>query len=570
MLNWHRGIQLFCVLVLVGLWMMNIDGVSAAATSAEDDEQRARRFIQRHESTIAPLEIEVNRHWWTANVSGKDDDYRRKLEAETKLNMALADPEAFAELKAIRAGQIADPIVRRQIDVLYLQYLGKQVDPELLKRIVEKANLIEQAFNVHRPRINGKELTDNEVRRVLRISKHSAERKAVWEASKTIGSVVEKDLKELVRLRNQAARKLGFGDYHKMQLYLAEQDQEQVLRVFDELDELTRKPFRQAKAEIDALLAKQCNISVEELRPWHYHDPFFQESPDVFHEGSEAFYSTLDVVKLCREFFGGIGLPVEGILARSDLYEKKGKNPHAFSLDIDRAGDVRVLANVVPNRQWLDTMLHELGHAVYSENISRKLPYVLRTEAHPLTTEGVAMMFGRLADDAGWLEAMGVKLPDAERFRAAAEKRRRNALLIFSRWCQVMVRFEAQLYANPDQDLNKLWWDLVEKYQEVKRPEDRNLPDYAAKIHIVSAPAYYHNYMFGEMFASQLHHTIAREVLGGVHPRKAVYVGNKGVGRFMIERVFAPGLSMDWNALTRHATGKDLGPADFAADLQVD
>jgi peptidyl-dipeptidase A len=261
-------------------------------------------------------------------------------------------------------------------------------------------------------------------------------------------------------------------------------------------------------------------------------------------------------------------LPVDGILGRSDLYEKKGKNPHAFSIDIDRAGDVRVLANVVANRQWLDTMLHELGHAVYSENISRKLPYALRTEAHPLTTEGVAMMFGRLADDAGWLEAMGVKLPDPERFRAAAQKRRRNGLLIFSRWCQVMVRFESQLYANPDQDLNKLWWELVEKYQEVKRPADRNMPDYAAKIHIVSAPAYYHNYMFGEMFASQLHHTIAREVLKVADPAKAVYVGDKRMGRFMIERVFAPGLSMDWNGLTRYATGKDLGPEAFAANLK--
>ena len=41
----------------------------------------------------------------------------------------------------------------------------------------------------------------------------------------------------------------------------------------------------------------------------------------------------------------------------------------------------------------------------------------------------------------------------------------RNQLLIFSRWCQVMLRFEKAMYENPDQDLNKLWWDLVEKYQ---------------------------------------------------------------------------------------------------------
>ena len=50
----------------------------------------------------------------------------------------------------------------------------------------------------------------------------------------------------------------------------------------------------------------------------------------------------------------------------------------------------------------------------------------------------------------------------------------------------------------------------------LNRPEGRNAPDYASKIHIVSAPAYYHNYMMGELFASQVHHAIARDVLGGV------------------------------------------------------
>ena len=104
----------------------------------------------------------------------------------------------------------------------------------------------------------------------------------------------------------------------------------------------------------------------------------------------------------------------------------------------------------------------------------------------------------------------------------------RDRLLIFSRWCQVMLRFEKAMYADPDQDLNRLWWDLVEKYQGVRRPEGRNAPDYASKIHIVSAPCYYHNYMMGQLFASQVHHTIAREVLGGVAPAQGELRGEAG------------------------------------------
>src|SRR5207249_10764854 len=223
---------------------------------------------------------------------------------------------------------------------------------------------------------------------------------------------------------------------------------------------------------------------------------------------------------------------------------------------------------IVPNEYWMSTMLHELGHSVYSsKNIPRAVPYVLRGEAHILTTEGVAMMFERPARSADWLQKMGVAVPDPKGFNETGAKMLRNQLLIFSRWCQVMLRFEKELYANPNQDLNKLWWDLVEKYQMVKRPEGRAAPDYASKIHIVTSPAYYHNYMLGQLFASQVHHTIAREVLK-VAPDKALYVGHPEVGAYMKKRVFAPGRTLPWNGLTKFATGEDLNPKTFAQDFR--
>ena len=137
---------------------------------------------------------------------------------------------------------------------------------------------------------------------------------------------------------------------------------------------------------------------------------------------------------------------------------------------------MRVLANIKPNDYWASTMLHEFGHSVYSTNnndIPESLPYCLRMESHILTTEGVAMMFERMTKRAAFLKKMGVTVKDAKAFDEAGAKTLRYRLLIFSRWCQVMLRFEKGMYENPDQDLNKLWWDLVEKYQMVKRPPDR-------------------------------------------------------------------------------------------------
>jgi peptidyl-dipeptidase A len=537
---------------------------------AQVAEDAARGFVTAHEVQVRPLEIAVQRAWWNANVTGSDADFAAKEEAQNRFDAALSDHAKFAELKTLRDAGVKDPLLARQVAILYLQYLEKQVDPALLRKINAKANAVEKAFNAYRAKVDGKAMTDSEVRKVLKTSKDSVERRKVWEASKAVGPVVEADLKELVTLRNEAARTLGFTNFHAMQLSLNEQATADVTRLFDELDTLTRAPFLALKADIDAKLAAGYGIAVDELRPWHYHDPFFQETPAVFPADLDAPYAKADILQLCRDFYAGIGLPIDDVLKRSDLYEKPGKSPHAFCVDIDRAGDVRVLANIVPSEYWAGTMLHELGHSVYSsKNIPAELPYVLRSEAHILTTEGVAMLFERFSKDAEWLRAMGVTVSDPKAFDDAGRQSRRARLLIFSRWCQVMLRFEKALYEDPSRDLNALWWDLAGRYQGQKRPEGRTAPDYASKIHIVSTPAYYHNYMMGELFAAQIHAALCREVLGGVDPHRAGYVGNKAVGAFMKAKVFAPGRSLSWNDLTKFATGARLNPKAFAAEFQA-
>lgn len=536
---------------------------------AQDIANDAQDFIRNHEQQVRPLEIAVNLAWWNANTTGKDADFAAKEEAQNRLDAALADKDRFARLKMLHDAQLPDPMLARQIHILYLMYLEKQVDPELLQRMTAKANAIEKAFNVYRAVVDGRQLTDSEVRKTLSSSPDQARRQAVWEASKGVGALVEADLRELVGLRNEAARRLGFRNYHALQLHLTEHTPEGVLRIFDELDELTREPFARAKADIDQALAESYSIDVADLRPWHYHDPFFQEAPAVAKTDLDSVFADVNILNICKKFYAGIGLPIDDVIERSDLYEKPGKSPHAFCTDIDRAGDVRVLANIVPNQYWMTTMLHELGHGVYSSKfIPADVPYVLRTDAHILATEGVAMMFERFASSAVWLQAMDLSVADPAAYDAAARRARRDKLLIFSRWCQVMLRFEQGMYENPEQDLNKLWWDLVERYQLLHRPEGRNAPDYASKIHIVSAPCYYHNYMLGELFACQLHDTIARQVLKSDEPVQAVYHADPRIGQFMREKVFAPGRSLPWNELTRHATGESLNARAFAAEFQ--
>jgi peptidyl-dipeptidase A len=233
----------------------------------------------------------------------------------------------------------------------------------------------------------------------------------------------------------------------------------------------------------------------------------------------DRHFRNRDLTKLTRRTYDTLGLDVRGVVARSDLYGRPGKNQHAFCLSVGREYpyDVRVLANVRPDAYWMNTMLHEFGHAVYDRHINPKLPYFLRTVAHTCTTEAIALMMGALAEEPGWLEKVagvtkGELDGDVERLAA----RRRADRLVFTRWALVMFHFEKEFYEDPDRDdLNKLWWDLVERLQLVNRPPERDEPDWAAKIHVAIAPVYYHNYVLGNLISVQLRNHLETRVTGG-------------------------------------------------------
>jgi peptidyl-dipeptidase A len=540
-------------------------GLFSFVSCSKGIEMQFKEFVTVHVAKLQPLEKESNLAYWQAALSGKEDDYKRYSEAQLKLEKLYTNTEEFTFVKkAKESGTIKDPQLARTADVLYLRYLGNQTDSLLLKRIIELGSAVENKFTVYRPVVGGEEITTNDVYKILSEERSGAKRRDTWEASKGVGPIVLADLLELVKLRNESAKKIGFSDFYTMSLTIAEQNEDELVKIFAELDEMTREPFRAMKAELDQGLAKMYGVKIDDLRPWHYHDPYFQELPQVGEIDLDKYYKGKDPVEIAKAFYASINMPIEDVLGRSDLYERQGKNPHAFCTDIDRRGDIRILANMKSNSYWMETILHELGHGAYDKNIDRELPFLLRTYPHLCVTEASAEYFGRFAQDPAWMKAaLGLTEEEVAKIAPVITKSLRMKQLIFARWCQVMFNFERQLYKNPDQDLNKLWWDIVEQYQFVKRPEGRNQPDWATKIHIVTNPVYYHNYLLGELIASQLSHYIETNVLNNPGGNAGIY-GNPTVGIYLKDSVYAKGDIAPWNKLIESATGEPLTARYFA------
>jgi peptidyl-dipeptidase A len=524
-------------------------------------EKQLTQFIKNHESLIIPLSKQATEAYFNATISGKSEDYQKAADLELKINKIYANKKEFAELKQIKESKtVNNAILKRQLDMLYNEYLGKQIDEKLLEKIIKLQMKNENIYATHRVEFDGNSYTDNQLDEILKTSTDQNELKNIYLASKKIGKIVEKDVLKLVALRNQSAQQLGFKNYHTMSLFLSEQNTEEMDSLFDKLDKLTREPYRKTKKNIDTYLASRLGIRIEELKPWHYQNRFFQESPEIYDTDLDKYFSDKDIEQITINYYESINLPIKDMIQNSDLYEKENKYQHAYCINLDRSGDVRVICNIKPNANWMGTMLHEFGHAVYDKYVDTSLPWLLRTHAHIFITEAIAMFFGRLVSNLSWIEQfVDTKIENRESKEKKINKNLKMNLIVFSRWAQVMYRFEKQMYENPKQDLNKMWWDLVEEYQELKRPAYRNEPDWASKIHIALYPVYYHNYMLGELLASQLKDNL--------YYTFGNYFRESEVGIFLRKKIFNIGAQFHWNELITLATGNQLNPAYFVKDI---
>ncbi|MBD3179127.1 MAG: peptidase M3, partial [Candidatus Latescibacteria bacterium] len=293
----------------------------------------------------------------------------------------------------------------------------------------------------------------------------------------------------------------------------------------------------------------------------HYSDPFFQKSRPVDGVELDPLFAGKDLAGIAARYYRGLGMEVEPVLERSDLYQRPGKSPHAFCMDIDRAGDVRILANLKDNAKWMGTLLHELGHAVYDLNIDSSLPFMLRKYPHYSLTEASAMFFESMLTEPEWLNShLGAGIEEDQGRKLTISRNAQK--LIFARWCQIMVRFERELYRNPRQDLDSLWWEMAGKYQLVRIPAARSLPDWASKIHFVTSPVYYHNYLLGELIASQLRHYIRADVDGDMMEN-----GQK-ISEYLTSNIYSRGNLLRWDKLMERATGERVNPDYLARELK--
>jgi len=510
------------------------------------------QFIETFVPLVARKHKQLYKAYWLLETTGSADASDLKADLDTELRLLFSDDDVYKKLLIWNEDtSLTDPLLKRQLNVLIRTFKQNLIPRALLEEIAQKEALLSQAYANFRPKFEGKLLSENEVRNLLKTERDPSRRKKVWAASKEVGEILAPQILAVVALRNQLAKALGYPDYFQMQLDLQEVDQKWLWSTLDDLATHSDAAYTDVLNQIEKQQAQRFGVTKEDLGPWAWSDPFCQEDP-LDNEGLDSLVQGVDIPLASTNFYQKMGIDVRPILERSDMFEKQGKSQHAFCINVDRDKDVRTLNNVQSSIKWLETVLHELGHAVYELGLDQKLPWLLREPPHMISTEAMALIAGRQAYRYEALCQLIGYSKDKEAFMKQADLSLKRRQLIFSRWVLVMSYFERELYRDPQQDLNQLWWQMVHKYQKIPVPQGRHgKNDWAAKYHIALAPVYYFSYLLGEMFASAIEEVLLKET-------GSQGLASEAAGQLLQQKLFYPGNSMSWDALVQHVTKQSL------------
>ena len=504
-----------------------------------------KNFLDAFVSKVQQKSLQVNQATWILETIGSNDAAALKASLEIELRLLFNDEKIFKQLVAwSQDASLTDNLIKRQLNVLIRMFKPNLIPKTLIEKIAQEEACLSLLYSNFRVSLDGVSLSENDVKEILKNESDPDVRKKIWDASKQIGKLLAPHIIELVHLRNDAAKSLGYKNYFAMQLDLQEVDEEWLFSLLNRVSNESESAYAQLINEINEDAACRFNVPKDAIGPWAWSEPFCQEDP-MDAQALDELVNGIDIIEAAKKFYATMEFDVNVVLKRSDNFERPGQSQHAFCLHIDREGESRTLNNVKPTIKWIEVVLHELGHAVYELGFDQKLPWLLKEPPHMITTEAMALLMGRQAYRA---KSLSILAPDSsELLKAKAEISLRRRQLIFSRWVLVITHFERELYGNPDQNLNELWWKLVEKFQKIKSSGSSYQCDWAAKYHIGLAPIYYFSYLLGELLASVLEEEMS------------VLPQNK-LSTFFNERLFRPGNSLDWKTLVEEATGKELSP----------
>lgn len=553
----------------------------------------AQKYLDNYNAEYQKLYYASAEGQWVLNT--------KIIEGDTTAshNAAIAD-EAYAKYTGSTANidsakkylAIKDkltPLQAKQFEaILFMAGNNPETAGDAVKKRIDATNKQVELLYGYKYMLNGKQVSTNDLDKILRDETDVKKRQSAWEASKEVGTTLKDGLAELRNQRNACVQPLGYSDFFAYQVSEYGMTTQEMRDLTQSLIQDVWPLYRELHTWARYELAAKYKQPVPDYIPAHWLpnrwgqdwtamvnveglniDPVLAEKGDkLVMETGEEFWVSMGFPELPQSFWD-----------KSSLYplpENAGynKNNHASAWHMDLGADVRSLMSVEANTEWWSTVLHELGHIYYYIEYSNPdVPMVLRGGANRGFHEAFGSMIGLASLQKPLLESQGLIPAGVQSNDTLKMLSEALDFIVHIPWGSgVMTEFEYELYANnlPKDQYNAKWWELVKKYQGIVPPTDRGemYCDAATKTHINDDAAQYYDYSISNVLLFQFHVYIANNILKQP-PTATNYWGSKETGDFL-RGVMKTGATEDWRDAMQTSIGSPMSAkpmVDYFAPL---
>jgi len=562
-------IMLFILISLIG------------CSDSSDIQNEVQSYLDNYNKEFQKYLYEWNKGEWALNthiVEGDTVTSKNAEEAQEQYAKFTGSKENIDKATKYlqQKDKLTDLQVRQLNRILYMAASNPAVVSDLVtEKIIADTKQTELLYGFDF-NLDGKSISTNEIDALLINEKNLDKRLKVWEASKEVGIGLKNGLANLQRLRNETVQALGYDDFFTYQVSDYGMTVDEMREVCQSMIKDIWPLYRELHTWARYTLAKKYGAKVPDMLPaqwlpnrWGQDWQGIIEAEGLDIEEQLKNYSAEWVVKKGEEFYVSLGfsnLP-QSFWDLSSLYPAPPdagykKNNHASAWHMDNDKDVRSLMSVIPNTRWWSTSLHELGHIYYYISYSNpNVPIILREGANRGYHEAVGSLMGLASLQPPFLKEMDLMPEDFEVNKTQALLNEALDYIPFIPWSAgVMTEFEYELYSKnlPENQFNKKWWELVEKYQGIIPPYERGeeFCDAATKTHINNDAAQYYDYAISNILLFQFHDYITTKILKQ-DPHATNYYGSKEVGKWLSD-LLSPGASVDWREHLKSNIGSEM------------
>ncbi len=492
-------------------------------------------LIDSLEQKLEWVNYRLTEEQWESYRNGRSDS----LSFYNNLYLYLISGNELYKLAL--SNNISDRTDKQRLQILVARTLPDRIEARpALVAFKDSLRAIADSFKVD---FQGEEKSLAEVEDTYRHSRSRSQRELGCRAFYAVGENLSSGVTRLIKARNEAAAKLGYENYWELAASQFAQNGVDILQLLKAVDSLTQS------VNTGFLDEARTGLGVNELEPWDI--PYAHSQID---RQGDTFFPSDSHYTFVKRGLASVGFNLEKLPI---YFEKANKIDNVFDVEIFAVRpphDIRLLTTNQTGFAGIQALLGRTGTALYSAYIAQERP-LYNYAADPTWHSAMQEVMAAMAYDSAWLNDV-VNLPVGliKQFRHAKleEESFRIRVLLAD------ISFIHEAHVNPEQDLNRLYWNLFQKYTGLPSHEDIII--WSTVPGLMTDPMIPIRQLLGKAIAAQS--------INYMTSYFGPLINNHNTSSFLVQNYFRFGSRYAWSELLQRGTGEKLNPLHLKKFLE--